>query len=116
MEETLLKPISIAFNRQKGRFLLSMGDLSVQQNVCEFLHTASFLVGKNLEEYLLSTDNQYDTVRIPLTGSGKTVTLALGDFIRFREAYSQQLFVLKLEDMLMRKGVKLPDGIRLNSN
>lgn len=107
MEETLVKPISIAFSRQKGRFSLTVGDLSVQQNVCEFLSTTSFLVGKNLEEYLLSTDNQYDSVRIPLTGSGKTLTLELADFIRFREAYRHQLFLLKLEDLLMRKGVKM---------
>lgn len=107
MTETLVKDISLSFSRQKGRFTLVVGDLSIQQNVCEFLHTVSFLVGKDVEEYLLNTDSQYDSVRIPLSGTGKTATLDLRDFIRFREIYQQQLFLLKLEDMLMRKGVQL---------
>jgi hypothetical protein len=55
----------------------------------------------------MSTDSSYDQVRIPLTGSGKIVTLDLAEFVRFREAYSRQLFLLKLEDMLVHKGVTL---------
>lgn len=84
---------------------MSVGDVSVEQNVCEFLHTVSFLVGHDIEQHLMSTDSKYDMVRLPLTNSGKVVTLDLSDFIRVREAYSRQMFLLKLEDMLLRKGV-----------
>jgi hypothetical protein len=106
MQQQLTKDFSLSFNRQKGRFILVCGDNSVDQNVCEFLSTMSFLVGKNIEEYLLSTDSQYDTIRIPLTGSGKVIILELKEFIRFREIYGHQMFLLKLEDLLMRKGIQ----------
>lgn len=109
MEQLLVKDIDLSFNRQKGRFMLSLGEHQVEQNVCEFLHTMSFLVGKDIEACLMSTDTQYDTVRVPLTNSGKTITLDLVKFISFREAYGQQMFLLKLEDLLMRKGIQLPD-------
>ena len=107
MEQLLVKEIGLSFNRKKGRFLLSVAGQQFEQNVCEFLQTVSFLVGKDVEEHLLNLDNQYDNVRIPLTGCGKTVTLSLADFISFREAYSRQMFLLKLEDLLMRKGIRL---------
>jgi hypothetical protein len=106
--QLLVKDISLSFTRQKGRFILQYGDESIEQNVCEFLHTMSFLVGKNIEEYLMSTDSQYDTVRVPFTGSGKIKTLELSEFIRLREAYGRQMFLLKLEDLLMRKGIQTP--------
>jgi hypothetical protein len=105
LEQILVKDVTLAFNRKRGKFLLTVQDHSIEQNVCEFLQTVSFLVGKNIEEYLLSTDSQYDNVRIPLTGSGKVITLNLADFIQFREAYSRQMYLLKLEDLLMRKGI-----------
>ena len=108
MEQLLTKEIGLSFNRQKSRFTLTCGEDLIEQNVCEFLHTMSFLVGKDIEECLLSTDSQYDTVRVPLTNAGKTVTLDLKDFIGFREAYGRQMFLLKLEDLLMRKGIQLP--------
>jgi hypothetical protein len=107
VEQLLLKDITLAFNRKKGRFALSIFDEIVEQNVCEFLQTVSFLVGKNIEEYLLSTDNRFDSVRIPLTGSGKTITLDLHQFIALRETYSRQMFMLKLEDMLSHRGIAL---------
>jgi hypothetical protein len=108
LESILLKDIALSFNRKRGKFMLTVQDQSIDQNVCEFLQTVSFLVGKDIEEYLMSTDSQYDYVRIPLTGCGKTVTLNLADFIQFREAYSRQMYLLKLEDLLMRKGIALP--------
>lgn len=108
MGQLLVKEIGLSFNRQKGKFILTCGGDLIEQNVCEFLHTMSFLVGKNIEEYLMSTDSQYDTVRIPLTNSGKTITLDLKEFIGLREAYGRQMFLLKLEDLLMRKGIKSP--------
>jgi hypothetical protein len=106
MENLLLEEISIAFSKRQGRFVVNHAGKVVQQTVCEFLHTMSFLVGKDLEEHLLNTDNQYDTIRIPLSNRGDNVTLDLHQFIRFRNAYAQQMFLLKLEDLLMRKGIK----------
>jgi hypothetical protein len=105
MEKTLIKT-GISFDRQKGKFLLSVGELHVQQNICEFLQTMSYLVGKNIEEYLMSTDSQHDTIRVPLTNTGTTVTLDLKEFIGLREAYSRQMFLLKLEDLLLHKGIQ----------
>jgi hypothetical protein len=107
VEQLLVKEIALSFDRKKGRFLLCFDDQSFEQNVCEFLTTISFLVGKDVEEHLLNTDSSYDTVRIPLTGCGKVLTLGLLDFIRFREAYGNQMFLFKLEDLLLRKGVQL---------
>ena len=106
VEQLLVKDISLSFNRKKGKFLLSIADQTIEQNVCEFLSTISHLVGTDVEAHLLNTDSCYDTVRLPLTGSGKVLDLELGDFVRLREAYGNQMFMLKLEDMLLRKGIQ----------
>lgn len=106
MEQLLVGKIGLTFNRPKGRFIVTIDGTETQQNVCEFLHTMSFLVGKDIEVHLMNTDNQFDTVRVPLTNAGKTVTLGLTDFIQLREAYSRQMFLLKLEDLLLRKGIR----------
>lgn len=108
VEKLLVKDITLSFNRKKGKFLLSAFDQIIEQNVCEFLQTVSFLVGQDIEEFLMSTESRYDSLRIPLTGTGKTLTLSLTDFIHFREAYSRQMFLLKLEDLLIRKGIQMP--------
>jgi hypothetical protein len=107
VKQLLVNDIALSFDRKKGRFLLCVDGQSIEQNVCEFLTTISFLVGKDVEEHLLNTDSSYDTVRIPLTGCGKVLTLDLSDFIRLREAYGNQMFLFKLEDLLLRKGVQL---------
>ncbi|MBT1701690.1 hypothetical protein [Chryseosolibacter indicus] len=109
MEQQLVKELSISLNRKKGKFQLQVESQLIEQNVCEFLQTFSFLVGKNVEEYLLNTDSCYDFVRIPLTGCGKTVTLNLQEFIRFRSLFEKQMFQLKLEDLLFRKGIRFAD-------
>jgi uncharacterized protein YtpQ (UPF0354 family) len=108
VEKLLNESINLLLDRKKRKFQLNLNGEIVEQNTCEFLHTISFLVGKDIEEYLLSTDSAYDSVRIPLTGTGKTVTLTLSEFIAFREAYNQQMFMLKLEDLLLRKGISIP--------
>ena len=108
MEQLLLEDISLSFNKRQGRFLLSRENKVVEQTVCEFLHTMSFLVGKDLEEHLLNTDSHFDTIRVPLTSCGEIATLDLHQFIRFRNAYSHQMYLLKLEDLLMRKGIRPP--------
>jgi hypothetical protein len=108
MQQQLTREISLSFNRKSGQFTLMWGSESIAQNVCEFLHTTSFLVGKDIEEYLLNTDTHYDTIRIPLTLSGKVITLELVEFVRFREIYGRQMFLLKLEDLLLRKGIQTP--------
>lgn len=107
MEELLLEDVSLTLDKRNGRFQLNLGNQGIiEQTVCEFLQTISFLVGKDIEEHLLSTDSAYDTVRIPLTSCGHTITLDLHQFIRFRTAYGHQMYLLKLEDLLMRKGIK----------
>jgi hypothetical protein len=112
MEQTLVKEITLNFNRRKGKFQLSVGDECIEQNICEFLQTISHLVGKDVEEHLMNPAEEYDHVRVPVTRTGKVLTLDLGDFIRFREIYSQQMFFLKLEDLLHRKGIsQLPASL-----
>ena len=107
MEAVVSKPITLNYNRKAGRFVLDINGEPVLQNVCEFLHTLSFLVVQNVEEFLLSTDSCYDSVRVPLTSAGATATLSLQEFFALREAYGHQMFLLKLEDLLLRKGIKI---------
>ena len=105
MTQLLATQIGLSFDRQRGKFMLSIDGKAFQQNVCEFLQTISFLVGKDVEEHIMNPDNAYDFVRVPVTAAGVVITLELKQFISLREAYSHQLFLLKLEDLLMRKGV-----------
>lgn len=107
MEALVSKTITLEFDRKSGRFVLDLDGELVRQNVCEFLHTLSFMVGHDIEHSLLSTDSRYDVVRVPLTTAGTTATLPLHDFVALREAYGNQMFLLKLEDLLLRKGIKI---------
>jgi hypothetical protein len=108
LEKLVSVNISLQYDKRKGKFQLSIGDLSLTQNICEFLLTNSFLVGKDVEEYLSNTQGDYDFVKIPLTSTGKTVTLDLIGFIRLKDVYHSQMYLLKLEDMLIHRGVSLP--------
>lgn len=83
------------------------GNQEFEQNICDFLLTFGFLQGKDVEEYLLNTANEFDQVSIPLSGRGCSITLSLADFIHLRAAYAREMFELKLEDMLLRQGVAL---------
>ena len=107
LQQLIQQPIVLGFDKQTSKFSVRVADQIIQQNVCEFLLTSSFLVGQDVEEFLLSTDSCYDTVRVPLTTAGKSLTLELGDFIRLREAYGRQLYLLKLEDLLLHRGITL---------
>lgn len=106
MENLVAYAVELSLNRRRGRYTLAVDGEVFEQNVCEFLLTFSFLNGKNVEELLLSTDSCYDSVRVPLSGCGRCVTLELGRFIALREVYAQEMFRLKLEDMLLRRGIK----------
>lgn len=106
MEELLLEDVALSLDKRHGKFLLRSGEKVIEQTVCEFLHTTSFLVGTDIEAHLLNTDSTFDTVRIPLTSCGETIILDLHQFIRFRRAYGHQMYLLKLEDLLIRKGIK----------
>jgi len=67
--------------------------------------TYSSMQGKNMEEYMTNLTNEYDRVRVPISGNGQSVILMLSDFARLRALYGQRMFELKLEDMLMRQGI-----------
>lgn len=107
MEAVASKAIKLNYDRKIGRFVLDIDGSPVRQNVCEFLHTLSFLVVQDIEQYILSTDSCYDNVRVPLTSTGVTATLSLQEFAALREAYGHQMFLLKLEDLLLRRGIKI---------
>lgn len=107
MENLILQNIALGFDRKKSRFSLVFQEQKFEQNVCEFLLTSSFLVGQDVEEYLLNTDSRYDNVKVPLTMAGKSITIGLSDFIQLKEVYSRQLYLLKLEELLMHRGISL---------
>ena len=107
MEQLLKQRINLEFDRKRSKFSLLYGDAIIQQNVCEFLLTSSFLVGQDVEEFLMNTDSCFDNVRIPLTAAGRTITVELTDFIRLREIYGAQMYQLKLEDLLLHRGISL---------
>jgi hypothetical protein len=67
--------------------------------------TFSSMQGKNMEEYMINLANEFDQVRVPISGCGRSVTLLLSDFARLRSLYGQRMFELKLEDLLMRQGI-----------
>ena len=58
-----------------------------------------------MEEYMANLAHEYDQVRVPISGCGKSVTLPLSDFARLRFLYGQRMFELKLEDLLIRQGI-----------
>jgi hypothetical protein len=107
LEQLLKQQITLDFDRKRSKFTLVFGDHTIQQNVCEFLLTSSFLVGQNVEEFIMSTDSCFDRVRIPMTTAGKSITLELTDFIRLRDIYGAQMYQLKLEDLLLHRGISL---------
>lgn len=99
--ETLILELS----RSGGRFELVVGEQKFKQTTCEFMLTFSSLQGKNMDEYMTNLANEFDQVRVPISGCGRSVTLLLSDFARLRSLYGQRMFELKLEDMLMRQGI-----------
>jgi hypothetical protein len=111
LEKLTATQFSLIFDRKRGRYTLYCNDQKLEQNVCEFLLTISYLAGKNIEEHLLNTDNHYDTVRIPMTSSGKTLTLNLADYLALRNVYSQEMFLLRLDDILTTNSIGTP-GLR----
>ncbi len=111
MEQAVSYKFSLTFERKKGKFTLTAGDEAFQQNVCEFLLTNSYFAGKDIEQHLFNVDSEFDTVRIPLTSAGKCLTLDLVGFIRLRELYHQQMYFLKLEEMLTHRGVSMPNSL-----
>jgi hypothetical protein len=103
--------ITLTLARSGSRFELIVGDQMVSQTMCEFMLTFSSMQGKNMDEYMGNLDNQYDQVRVPLSGSGKSVILPLEDFARLRSLYMQRMFEIKLEDLLMRNGINTAERL-----
>jgi len=101
--------VAITFDRKKGKFSLVYGENRVDQNVCEFLHTFSVMIGTDVEKCLMNTAAEYDVIRVPLTCSGKTITVGIAEFVKLRELYEYQLFLLKLEDVLLRRKIRPAD-------
>jgi len=97
--------ISLEISLSKGRFQVTVGDQVFSQTMCEFMLTFASMQGKDMLEYMSNLTNDYDFVSVPLSGSGKSVKLALSDFARLRSLYMQQMFEVKLDDLLFRKGI-----------
>lgn len=105
LENQVTDTLLLTLARTGSRFALVVGEKTFQQNICEFMLTFSSMQGKNMDEYLNNLATEFDQVRVPLSGCGRSVTLSLSDFARLRSLYGQQMFDLKLEDMLMRQGI-----------
>lgn len=104
-EQLLHQQIGLDFDRKASKFTVTIGGEVLRQNVCEFLLTSSFLLGQDVERFLLDTDSCYDQIKIPMTSTGRSVTLDLASFVRLRDVYGRQLYLLKLEDMLLHRGI-----------
>ncbi len=103
----------ISLSRAGGRFELVIGEQEFSQTTCEFMLTFSSMQGKDMDEYMTNLASDFDTVRVPLSGCGKSVILMLSDFARLRSLYSQRMFELKLQDLLIRQGIATEDTIRV---
>ena len=115
MENQLTDTLLLTLARSGGRFELVVGEQKFKQTTCEFMLTFSSMQGKNMDEYMSNLANEFDRVRVPLSGCGKSVTLVLSDFARLRSLYSQRMFDLKLEDLLMRQGITTEETISKQS-
>jgi len=111
VQSQLTETLSLTLTRSAGRFSLVVGNQEFRQTTCEFLLTFASMQGKNIEEYLNNLNPEYDNVRVPLSGCGQAVTLVLSDFARLRSLYSQRMFELKLEDLLVRHGITPADHV-----
>ena len=111
MESKITDTLVLTLSRSGGRFELVVGEQKFRQTTCEFMLTFSCMQGKNMDEYMSNLANEYDQVRVPLSGCGKSVTLLLSDFARLRSLYSQRMFELKLEDLLMRQGITTEETV-----
>lgn len=100
---TEILPLSLTYSGKS--FALIVGEEVVLQTTCEFLLTFSSMVGTNIEDYLANPANECDTIRVPLSGNGRSVVLPLLDFARLRTLYGQMMFELKLQDLLVRNSI-----------
>jgi hypothetical protein len=110
LEPQIVETLALALSRSVGRFELIVGEQVFRQTTCEFMLTFSSMQGRDMEEYMSNLTNEYDQVRVPLSGCGQSITLTLSDFVRLRTLYGQQMFDLKLEDLLMRKGINTEES------
>jgi len=111
LESQTIDTLALMLSRSGGRFELVIGEQKFGQTTCEFMLTFSSMQGKNMEEYMTNLAGEYDQIRVPLSGCGKSVTLMLSDFARLRALYSQRMFELKLQDLLMRQGITTEESI-----
>ena len=100
----------ISYNCKTGRYSVLFQSYSYEQRLCEFLSTFKFLKTIDLEYYLLNIGSQYDSVTVPLSLSGMTLVLPLDEYVIFREMYMEELFRLKLENMLHSLSISLSNS------
>jgi hypothetical protein len=98
---------TISFDCKNGKYVFQVENTTFEQRICEFLYTYNFLKAQNPEEFLLNTDSKYDLVKIPTSRSGKFLVLTLSQYLVVREIYAEEMFRLRLEDMLNRMGIAL---------
>jgi hypothetical protein len=111
LESQLIATLVFSLSRSGGRFVLVVGERTFRQTTCEFMLTFASMQGKNMDEYMTNLASEYDQVRVPLSGCGKSITLSLTDFTRLRSLYGQGMFELKLQDLLMRQGIATEEAI-----
>lgn len=105
MESLLTQIIPLSITHTGNSFTLVVGDRTFKQSTCEFLLTFSSMVGTDIEEYIANLSNEFDEVRVPVSGRGDAVVLSLREFARLRDVYGQMMFELKLQDLLIRNSI-----------
>jgi hypothetical protein len=111
LESQTLDICKFTLTRSGGRFELAIGEQLFKQTTCEFMLTFASMQGKNMDEYMSNLGNEYDRVRVPLSGCGKSVVVSLADFVKLRTIYGQCMFELRLQDLLMRQGISVQNFV-----
>ncbi len=95
----------ISYSSETGCYAIHFDGEVYEQRLCEFIHTYNFLLKNDPEVYLMNLSSEFDTVQLPLSSHGDTLTLTIIGFLRFRELYLQEMYNLKLDDLLYRNRI-----------
>ena len=104
--ETIVEAVPfISYIREKGCYAVNFDGEVYEQRLCEFVHTYNFLLKNKPETFLMNISSEFDTVTLPLSSHGDTLVLSIIGFLRFRELYMQEMYHLKLDDLLYRSRI-----------
>lgn len=104
--ETIVEAVPfISYTPEKGCYAVHFDGEVYEQRLCEFVHTYNFLLKNKPETFLMDISSEFDTIVLPLSSYGETLTLSIIGFLRFRELYLQEMYSLRLDDLLYRSRI-----------